>query len=230
MYLAFMILLCGLGFWQLGRAEEKRQFLQKQQEALTADAVSLAQLKENGVDALRYRKISVIGHYDYDHQFLLDNQIMDSAPGYFVLTPFLLDDEKNAVLVNRGWIALGKRRTELPDLGPKPPVSQVTGRINQFSRLGIKLKGAEIPTAGWPAVVQLVDKQMLAARLNQDLLDFQIELNAEAVEGFKRDWKIVTAIPPEKHIAYAVQWFGLALTLTGLYFWISIRKQSEHST
>jgi len=146
-----------------------------------------------------------------------------------VLTPFLLDQGKNAVLVNRGWVPLGADRKLLPDVGIKTEIRRVTGRINHFPPVGIKLKGAEIPTEGWPAVVQVVDSRVLAARLAYDLYDFQIELDADASEGYRRQWKSSSTIPPEKHLAYAVQWFGLALTLTGLFIWISIRKRSEHS-
>jgi surfeit locus 1 family protein len=34
-------------------------------------------------------------------------------------------------------------------------------------------------------------------------------------------------MPPEKHIAYAVQWFALALTLTLLILWISCKKYKD---
>ena len=108
-------------------------------------------------------------------------------------------------------------------------MQRIVGRINHFPAVGIKLKGAEIPTDNWPAMVQVVDSQVLSAKLNYELYDFQIELDADQKEGFQRLWKITTIISPEKHIAYAVQWFGLALTLTALFFWKSSRKSSEHT-
>jgi surfeit locus 1 family protein len=105
----------------------------------------------------------------------------------------------------------------------------VSGRINQFPTVGIKLKGAEIPTNTWPSVVQLIDSQVLTEKLGYEIASFQLELEPESQEGYKREWKINTAIPPEKHLGYAVQWFGLALTLTALFFWISLKKRSEYS-
>jgi surfeit locus 1 family protein len=77
--------------------------------------------------------------------------------------------------------------------------------------------------------VQIVNHDVLADRLGYDLYGFQIELDPKAAEGFRRDWKISPTISPEKHLAYAVQWFGLALTLTALFYWINSRKQSEES-
>jgi surfeit locus 1 family protein len=168
--------------------------------------------------------VQVRGHYDVAHQFLIDNQMQDGKPGYYVLTPFLIDSTNRAVLVNRGWLPLGAERSHLPDVEINTDVSEINGRINQFPAVGIKLKGAEIPTNGWPAVVQVVDSEVLAEKLAYGLYDFQIELDADANAGYKRQWKISTIISPEKHLAYAVQWFGLALALTGLFIWISSRK------
>jgi surfeit locus 1 family protein len=179
-------------------------------------------------EAVRYQKVSAIGRYDVEHQFLLDNQILEGKAGYFVLTPFLLDSG-GTVLVNRGWVALGKDRHVVPDVSIKQPVQHIQGRINHFPGVGIKLKGAEIPTENWPAVVQVVDTQVLSAKLVRELYDFQIELDADQPEGYQRQWRITTLITPEKHVAYAVQWFGLALTLTVLFFWKSSRKSSDHT-
>ncbi len=230
LYLLLLFLLCSLGFWQLDRAEQKRQYLQQQQLAASAAVLDLNRQAVTDIESARYQKVSVRGHYDDEHQFLIDNQMMNGKPGYFVLTPFLIDQDKRAILVNRGWLPLGSDRTRLPDIAIKTPIQLIEGRINRFPQVGIKLKGAEIPAKGWPSVVQVIDGRILAAKLTYDLFDFQIELDADALEGYRREWKVNSVIPPEKHLAYAVQWFGLALTLTGLFLWISIRKKSEHTT
>ena len=106
---------------------------------------------------------------------------------------------------------------------------QIHGRLNRFPSVGLKLKGAEIPTDTWPAVVQVVDVAILSERLGYPLRMYQIELDATVPEGYKREWKTNVPIPPEKHLAYAVQWFALALTLTVLFIWMGIRNRSEQS-
>ena len=227
-YFLLMLGLCNLGVWQLSRSEEKAQLLARQEAATHAEVIDLNRQAPLDSEAVRYQKVSATGHYDGEHQFLVDNQILEGKPGYFVLTPFLLDSG-GAVLVNRGWLALGKDRTVFPDVSIKQPAQHILGRINHFPAVGIKLKGAEIPTNTWPALVQIVDSEVLSAKLARQLYDFQIELDADQVEGYQRLWKINTIISPEKHIVYAVQWFGLALTLTALFFWKSSKKTSEHT-
>lgn len=228
-YLLLVTLLCSLGFWQLDRSEQKKQILLQQQAAFDADGIDLNREAIADVEAVRYRKAIVVGYYDAAHQFLIDNQIVDGQNGYYVLTPFFVDGADYAVLVNRGWVVLGKHRNILPEIDFDAKQTQVVGRINHFPSVGIVLKGAEIPTDSWPSVVQVVDANVLSKKLGYRIAPYQIELDASAGEGYKRVWKISVVIPPEKHLAYAVQWFGLALTLTALFIWISIRNRSEHS-
>ncbi len=228
-YIVLVSVLCRLGFWQLDRAEQKQHWLQQQQEALSAETIQIDQAPLSVSEDLRYHQAVVAGHYDEAHQFLLDNQIVEGKSGYFVLTPFIYQGQSRAVLVNRGWPPAGRNRQDLPDVRFSASQTQVTGRINQFPSVGIKLKGAEIPAAGWPSVVQVLDSAMLSQTLGYEVADFQLELAVDAIEGYKRDWKIQVPIPPEKHKAYAVQWFALALTLTALFIWISVRTRSEHT-
>ena len=227
-YLCLLPLLIALGIWQLGRSEEKRVFLEQQgQELASSEIIQLSKASEDNVDRLRYKKVQATGHYDQTHQFLIDNQISAGKAGYFVLTPFVLQGEAKAVLVNRGWVPLNQQRSILPDLQISSEQTKVTGRINQFPSVGIKLAGAEIPTEGWPSVVQVVDSSVLARKLGYSIFPFQIELDKDQPEGFKREWQTTTMMLPEQHTAYAIQWFALALTLTILFIWYSFKKNDE---
>jgi len=227
-YLCLLPLLIALGIWQLGRSEEKRVFLEQQgQELASSEIIQLSKASEDNVDRVRYKKVQATGHYDQAHQFLIDNQISAGKAGYFVLTPFVLQGEAKAVLVNRGWVPLNQQRSNLPDLQIGSEQTQVTGRINQFPSVGIKLAGAEIPTEGWPSVVQVVDSSVLAKKLGYSIFPFQIELDKDQPEGFKREWQTTTMMLPEQHTAYAIQWFALALTLTILFIWYSFKKNDE---
>ena len=227
-YLCLLPLLIALGIWQLGRSEEKRLFLEQQQQRLASgEIIQLSTAIGDDVDALRYKKVQATGHYDQAHQFLIDNQISAGKAGYFVLTPFVLQGEDKAVLVNRGWIPLNQDRSVMPDLQINNEQTVITGRINRFPSVGIKLTGAEIPSEGWPSVVQVIDNQVLAKKLAYSLFPFQIELDKNLPEGFKREWQTTTIMLPEQHTAYAIQWFALAFTLTILFIWYSFKRNDE---
>ncbi len=226
-YLLLLTLLLNLGFWQLNRAEEKRVLIEKQAQSMEAAALRLSVVTEDNPDGLRYRKATVSGHYDTRLQFLLDNQIFKGKAGYFVLTPFIIEGGNKAVLINRGWIAANPDRHILPDLGMKNLQVVLSGRINHFPSVGIKLAGAGVPTQTSPALVQIVDTEILAKKLGYPLFSFQLELNANMPEGYKREWLITTLMPPQQHFGYAMQWFGLATALTFLFFWYSSKNTHD---
>ncbi|CAA9891771.1 SURF1-like protein [Candidatus Methylobacter favarea] len=224
-YLCLLPLLIALGIWQLGRSEEKREFLELEQRQAASEVLHLSPVSEDNPETLRYRKVEVKGHYDNAHQFLIDNQVSEGKPGYFVMTPLVLEGADKAVLVNRGWIPLNRDRSVLPNVEVKKLQATITGRINSFPRVGIKLAGAGIPTSTWPSVVQVVDSNILARKLGYPLFQFQVELDKHLPNGFKREWRTTTLMLPEQHIAYAIQWFALALTLTIIFIWYSFKKK-----
>lgn len=207
--LVFVVLIV-LGFWQLERADEKKALIEllefrQQQAPIMLDG-------SQGLGKLRYRRVQVSGVYDSSHQFLLDNQVVDGKIGVFVLTPLKIQGSRHSVLVNRGWVPMTDRRIVTSDLNIQPVGVEVEGLVNHFPGVGFKLNGAEIPADGWPGLIQLVDSEVLSGVLGYPLLPFQILLDPDFQSGFIRDWKISYPVSPEKHIAYAVQWFALAAT------------------
>ncbi|MGJ0489580.1 SURF1 family protein [Methylobacter sp.] len=226
-YLCLLSLLLSLGAWQLRRSDEKQAFIKLEEQRLASGTLHLSANVEDDLDMLKYRNVTMIGSYDQAHQFLIDNQISDGKVGYYVLTPFILQGGNKAVLINRGWVPLNKDRSILPDVPVDELQTTIAGRINSFPSVGIKLAGAEIPTDTWPSVVQRVDSGILAKKLGYPLFPFQIELDQDLPGGFKREWRTATVMSPEQHIGYAVQWFGLALTLTLIFIWYSIKKDNE---
>lgn len=224
LFFIVLALLIRLGFWQLDRAEEKESLLAQQELSMSQEAIDLHSILGE-VDDFRYRKATLTGRYDPDHQYLIDNQIVNGRAGYFVLTPFQLEGTDRAVLVNRGWIPVNKDRRIMPVLTIGALKNTLLGRINHFPVVGIKLDGAEIPTENWPSVVQVVDIKILSDKLERSLLPFQIELDSTMTDGYVREWKRNISMTPEKHIGYAVQWFGLAITLTILFIGLSFKAR-----
>lgn len=215
-------LFVSLGFWQLHRAEEKKTLMQqreqRQNEPVLQPREALA-MKEN-----RYRRVELSGEWDAGHQILLDNQIFNQQAGYQVLTPLRIAGTDDAVLVNRGWVSVGQDRRRLPDVALNQSHAQVSGMIDHFPGVGFKLKGAETPTAGWPAVVQLLDAERLSVHLGYRLLPYQVLLPPDAPGGYVRDWK-QASLNPEKSQGYALQWFSFALVLSFLYVWLGFKPK-----
>lgn len=197
------------GFWQLGRAEEKRELL-----ATFAARAQQAPVALTAVDPdadNRYLRVSVSGRPDPGHQFLLDNRLRAGRAGYEVLTPVQLGDG-GWVLVNRGWLPRGPSRAALPEIPPLPARANWVGHLHGAASRAPVL-GPEEPVAGWPQIVQQPDLELLERRLGRELLPYLVRL--ERSPGFDTGW-ITTNLSPAQHQGYAVQWFALSLTLVVL--------------
>jgi surfeit locus 1 family protein len=222
--LAGMAAFVALGRWQWHRADERRaQFAAFAASSVSAGEAlgtrSLAQLP-------RYAPVQLAGRYDGAHQFLLDNISRDGRAGYEVLTPLRLEDRR-VVMVNRGWLPLvGGERQQLPDvtLPDAGPVA-VSGRADHLPAAGLQLgRSAPSGSGSWPRLSSFPTSQELAAALGTAVEPGQILLAAGAANGFRRDWQPVNSgFPPERHVAYAVQWWSLAALCAILYVVMTVR-------
>ena len=143
-----------------------------------------------------------------------------------MLTPFQLADGR-VLLVNRGWVALGASRSELPSLGMASEPVAVEGWLYMPYEPAYSLGGIDDAGSGWPRIVQYLDFEQLGQRLGMPLLPMTVRLSGEAAEGYVRDWQVVP-MTPAKHIAYAVQWFGLATAVLVIYLVLNLKRRSEH--
>ncbi len=201
-----LLLTVTAGFWQLRRAEEKRELLAVFAARAQQKPVMLAEVDPDADN--RYLRVSVSGRPDRQHQFLLDNRMRDGRAGYEVLTPVQFSDGV-WVLVNRGWLPRGPSRTSLPELPLLPEQVHWVGFLHSSASQALVL-GPEEPIAGWPQIVQQPDLELLERRLDREFFPYRVRL--ENSPGFDTGW-ITVNLSPAQHQGYAVQWFGLSLTL-----------------
>jgi len=216
--LLVLALLVWLGIWQLDRAAQSRAQLADYARSDTAPVP----LPPASRPLPRYARVRLAGHYLAERQFLLDNMTHAGVAGYRVLTPFATSGG-DTVLVDRGWVPPGPRRTTLPAIAVGGDARELSGRIDALPRPGIELEAA--PGSGpWPRVVGFPRLPELGAALGRPLYPGIVLLDADAPDGYLRDWR-PGGMPPERHVGYAVQWFALALTLVIGYVIASLRKR-----
>lgn len=225
--LVLLPLLCGLGFWQIDRADAKRELLDGY--ALHSHAAPVSVDAAAAFDvAQQYHHVRIAGRYDVAHQFLLDNQVNDGVAGYHVFTPLLLADGRRAILVNRGWLAPGASRQDLPAVpAPAGPVT-LTGVLAPLPGHGVLL-GADIETdTRWPRVVQAIEPTRLQRDLDVSLAPQIVLLDASEPAGFRRQWQIV-GFGPERNLGYAFQWFAMAAAVLAIYIGVNTRRCARGS-
>ncbi len=222
-------LFIALGIWQLNRAEEKRQIDQGIHDAQKMIALNLNTSNKASLTDLVYRKTSLSGHYDHQHQFLLDNRTHLGKPGYHVLTPLLLSNQvkPTAVLINRGWIPYSGTRDNIPDINVDNKTRTLLGVIKRPGK-SIVLEKDPIEASKpqhYPLLIQAITLNKLANQLHVRLLPIIIELDKNQKDGFVRDWQPYYG-SVAKHNAYALQWFVMAAILLFLYAKLNTKKMS----
>ncbi len=211
----------GLGCWQCHRAEEKRMMLaQYENERHKPPRVWKIGSKNPG----QYQQFKVSGHYA-QRFFLLDNQYHQHEWGYHVLSPFKLDAH-TVVMVDRGWVKGEPLRAHFPEVISPKDGQMISGEayyahknhwINQVDP-------QKITQHAW--IIAQFEPQKIEKILHQHVLPFMIRLSNTEPHGWIRDWQIV-AMPPERHQAYAFQWFSLAAMVVVVFMVTSFKRNDE---
>jgi surfeit locus 1 family protein len=224
-FTALTVILCVL-FFLLGRWQWHRgQARQALWDRFAVGAEQLVPLGTRSVDEVPvFQRISLVGTYDADHQFLLDNRIDQGRPGYEVLTP-LRRPNGRAVLIDRGWLPFTGFHDRLPEvaLSEHEPVT-VNGRVANLPTAG--LASGRVPPAAqaqWPRVTSFPTMSQLSSSLGTALEPRIVLLDRGAPNGYARDWH-PPGIDPLRNWSYALQWWCFGLLTLGLWIRFSLRR------
>lgn len=219
--LAFLPLLIMLGFWQLERADEKRQMQAQMDASRSAVAETLNELQQQTDPS--WRPLYLEGQFDPERIWLLDNRIRGGQAGVEVLQVFDDQDSGRSLVVNRGWIPWPDRRVRPTVTTPEQEV-QLDAEALPSAEEGFTL-GQSAGTSGWPKLISRVDLTSMAAAAERPLLGWTARLKTGSQAAFTLDWPALP-MTASKHTAYAVQWFALAIALLALFIWAGF--QPEH--
>ncbi len=225
-----LILLLSLGFWQLDRADQKLKLEQQKQRDGASEESPLQLSSVTLVDsAWHYRKVTITGTFDVQHQWLLDNRHYQGRVGFHVLT--LLQAQGQTLLVNRGWIPLGSDRSQLPIIDVTSEESTVSGVLTPIGEQQMLLGDAGYESSQWPKIIQLLEIDQMSVQTNSNLVPAMLQLSSQNIACYTCDWSTPqSGMTVDKHRGYAVQWFALALALTCIYFIMLFRNFTDAKT
>ena len=206
--LAAVAMLARLGFWQLARGHEKQALIDGYEQAMKATPTLLNRVS-GARPPDRWTPVIIRGRYECDRQLLLDNQSQAEQAGYDVWTP-LRSDDGALVIVDRGWIP---RQPHPAPASPPPAPAEVRGLWRALPVPGLRLNADNCSPQGWPRIVEYPTAEDLRCLYGEVPLAGIVLLAPDANDGFVREWHPSPGFPPERHYAYALQWFALSLTL-----------------
>ena len=209
-----------LGFWQLDRAAEKSHLLAS---VKTTDQLKTLQSAAQLTSLPTFQHVQLSGYYVHPYMWFLDNQVWQGEAGVDVIALLQIDD--TLVLVNRGWYAWRDRAKQPQIAAISGPVT-LQGNMVVPSEKGLLLL-ADSPSSSYPQLLQKIDMQLLKRQLDLPLHGQVLYLNAVSDTALQPHWKPVN-MTPAKHYGYAVQWFGLGLTLCILYLFRIYKFHQSH--
>jgi len=210
-----------LGVWQiyrgLGASAERQAFSSQAGFASWSD----------GMEVRSFQKLKATGEFDEQHQFLLENIIINSRYGYYVLTPLIVEEGAPVLIVNRGWVERTSQDFDSSRIALQSSRVTITGRAGSLPRAGYRMGDAIIAGSSWPVPAVYPELGDLAQALGRDVQPFVLLMDPQEELGFYRHW-VPEEMGPGRHYAYALQWFAMGIVLAGLLLW-NFRKRGLES-
>lgn len=216
------LVLCTLGAWQLERMTEKHAYIDRLKEQAAGTPAPMppkADWAKLDAAALDLTHVVARGSYVDDRIAGVRTTIAAGPPGSrqlsgfgrWIFQAFKLEDG-GIILVNRGFVPEGR----LGQIGPASGPDTIKGFLrapearNSFTPQDL------------PAIREFYtrDPAAIAAALGQPPAPFYLEAAREG-DGMTPpagvDVRELIARIPDNHLQYALTWFGLALTLLGVF-------------
>lgn len=221
-----VVVLVGLGTWQLQRLSWKEALIERIATRLDAAPVELeAALKRQAAgEDVNFLKVKLRGTYDHSKaQYFYT--LKKGQLGWRALTPLSPETGGAPVLIDRGFLPDAEK--PLPAQTGAEPV-EVVGAL-RFDYLSQELFTPDNNpgTNSWywfdlPALQQATGLTGLRPMV--------VQLDTSDHSG---PWPAAAALSPNlsnKHFGYALTWFGLAITLLGVYIALIVQERRKRSS
>lgn len=209
-----------LGGWQLTRAKHKEALRERSLELgreppimLGAEPVQAAQLA--------WRRIEVRGRFEARSMVYLDNRVHRHRPGYHVITPLQIAGSRKYVLVNRGWIAATADRARPPQVATPEDEIAVRGIAHAPTERFLELSTNVTEGNVW----QNLALERYRAVTALDVHPIVVQQEGESGDGLVREWP-APDFGRNTHLAYAFQWFALAVAIFVGYLALHVRRRT----
>lgn len=227
MTLVSLVVLVSLGNWQMSRKAWKDALVQRIAARVQAEPVGLDAVKggytashpEGTEAALEYTRLRVTGRFRHDREQFIYAPHPKLGPGYHVLTPLeIAGREPQYLLVNRGYISEAVKDRAKRAAGLPAGETTVTGLV----RLSGEKGGFTPPNEPekhlwyWRDIPELAR----AALPDKTAAVLPFVLDAETEPANPGGWPKggVTEVKlPNRHLEYALTWYGLAAALLAVY-------------
>jgi surfeit locus 1 family protein len=222
-----LLLLLGLGTWQIERLHWKEGLISERHAGMVAPPVPLPATLA-AARSLAFRHVRLSGTFLNDHEFYLYTTTADGAVGYDVVTPLKREDG-SIVLVNRGFVPEDR----------KAPSTRAAGELaGKVTIMGV-LRMPSAGKPGWFVPDNRPDRNewfyvdipaMAAAGHLAPALPFYVDADATPNPGGYPSGGQTRIELPNHHLQYAITWYALAAGLVAVYIALVRRRRAGEQT
>ncbi len=202
-----------LGSWQMERLVWKQRVIAESDAAKAAPA--LATLPED-ISNLTYHRVLLTGTFLHDKTIHLIGRQQGMDVGYYIVTPFSLEDDGRIILVNRGFSPLNKE---------SKPEGIVT--IEGILRPAREKRYFAPENMADKNIWSYEDMDKIATVLGKKPLPLVVE----ALGKYERDVYPIpndgTFIFRNDHLGYALTWYGLGVVSVVMFVAYYRKKKSD---
>lgn len=221
--LGALIVLLGLGFWQVQRLAWKNDLIASTQSRLAMPPVPLdeAIAAQQSIADQEYRPVLLSGtfHHEWERHFFATHK---GATGYFVYTP-LQRASGDYVWVNRGFVPYELKDASKRAEGQVPGPVQIKGLLR--SALAEK-PSSLVPDNDlaknvfyWKDIRDMTASSGMPS--DAHVLGLFVDADDAPNPGGLPMGGVTLIDQPNNHLQYAITWFGIAAGLVGVYIaWI----------
>lgn len=200
-----------LGRWQLERLQFRRDL-----NGLVISRLSAPPRSPFGLppSTRRWRRVIVVGTFDFDHQIVLTGRSLEGAPGVNVITPFAPDIPAAPILVNRGWVYAPDAQTVQLGKHDEPAHQTISGYADDFVFVGDGAARAASTPNAW----RRLDGRELEHAFPYPIAPFYLVAQADSGGAPAPGAPVRLPLPSldeGPHRGYAIQWFAFALIALG---------------
>ncbi|MEO8651911.1 MAG: SURF1 family protein [Hyphomicrobiaceae bacterium] len=212
-----LALLIGLGTWQMQRKAWKEDLIAQITARIHQPPVAFAELEKQAASgSVEYARARAHGTFRHDGEQFLWEPDPRQGPGYHVYTPLRLDDGR-FILVNRGYVTEAKKAPSSRPEGQIRDEVEVVGLLREPIARPMFSPDHDTRTGVW--YWRDLDGMTKAALGVDTGKAVRYVLDAEATPANPGGWPqggVTRLTLPNRHLEYAVTWYGLALTLIGV--------------
>lgn len=204
--LLLLVVLVGLGTWQLIRLEWKEGLIAAMEDRMREEPIAVSALPEAEDES--YRAATVEGSFLHEQSFYQLAISLGGEGGYHVLTPLRLEDGR-FLLVDRGWVPYDRRQNYDRPSGPVSLAGILRKPEHHWNQ------PANDPLKNnWyaPDLVAMAKVAGVPA-----FLPYVLEVDARPNPGGYPLGGQTRLELPNNHLGYALTWYGLALALLVIY-------------